>query len=588
MSRTIIKKALVAALAAAGVAHAGEFTSPQITERGPLRYIVQHDKSDTWSLNFWSALSTREAHKSYQSSSSKTQELSALLFNSSDFRAREMLYNVDMNPTAEFYNPYVQCLRMQPRVQRSEKSITLGGRWEYPVFEDKGRLFVRATVPFRQVEMERGDEAGRDSNQVQDLYMTRGVVAGGIAGATTQQVPVIRLDFLEAALNNETDRISQVADDGGAFAIGGQHVAAGDGQDDAFAVVSNEGFIPRQGLAVLGDAAAAATALATDPRTVTADAGLTPYRIAGDYSALLDGAEGAVTVANKLARADMKARVWVIPTLDAGDGNILNAALAAVINHAGTEYSENHYEWLADRGMIFETKRRMGLGDIDVDFGYEHLFSNELVAEVAAGLRVPTAGKNKYRGNPYYPVLGNGGHVELKLEGMLAWQPLDWMNIKADVSYAWALKAREQLAASFTGATVKGIGPRADADVDYGYFVGHLDFNFFHQKDHNLSAMVGYELYLKGKDHVHYKDASMATWLGRNWNTRDLVYEADLKTLNNAGAEKNTDRISHKIRSESSWRATEWLELFTGGSFSFAGKNTPVETDIHVGMNVTF
>lgn len=587
MSRTIIKKALVAALAAAGVAHAGEFTSPQITEHGPLRYIVQHDKADTWSLNFWSALSTREAHKSYQSSSGKTQELSALLFNSADFRAREILYNVDMNPTAEFYNPYVQCLRMQPRVQRSEKSITLGGRWEYPVFEDKGRVFVRATVPFRQVEMERADEAGRDSAQVQDLYIQRTAFTGE-AGAAAVNLSAIRLDFLEAALNNERERLASVANDAGdVFHIAGQAITDA-GADNAFAVLANEGFIPRQGFAMTGADANAAAALAADPRTVTADAGLTPYNIHGDYSGLLDGAEGAVTVANKLARADMKARVWVIPTLNAAGADLTNNAIQAAMVLAAQNYTENHYEWLADRGMIFESKRRMGLGDIDVDLGYEHLFSNELVAEVAAGLRVPTAGKNKYRGNPYYPVLGNGGHVELKLEGMLAWQPLDWMNIKADVSYGWALKAREQLAASFTGATVKGIGPRADADVDYGYFVGHLDFNFFHQKDHNLSGMVGYELYLKGKDHVHYKDASMATWLGRNWNTRDLAYEADLKALSNAGAEKNTDRISHKIRSESSWRATEWLELFAGGSFSFAGKNTPVETDLHVGMNVTF
>jgi len=86
----------------------------------------------------------------------------------------------------------------------------------------------------------------------------------------------------------------------------------------------------------------------------------------------------------------------------------------------------------------------------------------------------------------------------------------------------------------------------------------------------------------------------MQSWLGRQWDptanagTGGFVDGNNDFMLDNKAAAANTDRLSHKIRTETSWRAAEYLELFVGGSFTIAGRNAPVETDMHFGFNTTF
>jgi hypothetical protein len=169
---------------------------------------------------------------------------------------------------------------------------------------------------------------------------------------------------------------------------------------------------------------------------------------------------------------------------------------------------------------------------------------------------------------------------------MVAYQPLAWMNMKLDMYYSFVIEGMEHRPAAFEGAQVRHLGPEADAKVDWGYFVGRLDFNFFHPETKSLSSMIGYEVFLKQQDHVRFRKTDMASWLGRKV-IKGVATENSAK-LDNAVAEKDTDAIGHKVRAETSYRVNKYLELFLGGCFTFAGKNLPAETDLHGGFRVQF
>lgn len=321
------------------------------------------------------------------------------------------------------------------------------------------------------------------------------------------------------------------------------------------------------------------------------------------YQAVLDGPAAAID------------NIWLLATNDK-DGKMLSpsvvAALDGKIARYGTDSSE---EWLNKNGYQFLTTQRMGLGDADIDLFYEHDFTVDWRGQAVLGLRLPTGGDNKYANNPYETrcLLGNGNHFEIKLGANLGWAtPLDWLNVHADMNYSFALKGKEKRAAAFAGATIHGIGPQVDADVDWGYFVGRLDATMFHPKTDDLSTTWGYEFYLKTKDTVKFKQATIANdqdngWFGQRWyNAGDKLQDGTeiatapvsaqkapgfypwTQALDNKVAAQNTDRIAHRIRFESHWQAHKYMSLFIGGAFTFAGQNISRDADGHFGMNVRF
>ena len=285
---------------------------------------------------------------------------------------------------------------------------------------------------------------------------------------------------------------------------------------------------------------------------------------------------------------DLKRHLWAIQTYKADNApqadHLLKIWLSQYVERFNS--SLNEYAWLYERGVDFKTERRTGLGDIDLDLFYEHRFTDEVLMEVMLGIRLPTGGSSHTAGNPYRPRLGNGSHAEVKLGAMVAYQPLAWMNMKLDMYYSFVIEGMEHRPAAFEGAQVRHLGPEADAKVDWGYFVGRLDFNFFHPETKSLSSMIGYEVFLKQQDHVRFRKTDMASWLGRKV-IKGVATENSAK-LDNAVAEKDTDAIGHKVRAETSYRVNKYLELFLGGCFTFAGKNLPAETDLHGGFRVQF
>jgi len=257
-------------------------------------------------------------------------------------------------------------------------------------------------------------------------------------------------------------------------------------------------------------------------------------------------------------------------------------------------YPYNIYQWFAARDFEFESRRNCNLGDIDIDIFYEHCFSDQWIAELMFGVRIPSGTGDNWYKNAYYAPTGNSGHWEIKLGGMVTWMPLDWFNLKLDGYFSFVLESTERRCATFKGAQIKNIGPAVDADVDWQYLVLRLDTNLFHPKTNDLSATIGYEFYYKTRDDVDFKVGKMESFLGAkqvNHGTENYPewrwdeYEED---LDSSVIERNTEAIGHKIRLEGSYRATDWFELFVGGSYTFAGQHLPRETDAHGGFTIRF
>lgn len=261
--------------------------------------------------------------------------------------------------------------------------------------------------------------------------------------------------------------------------------------------------------------------------------------------------------------------------------------------------------FLTQRGYNFQTYEETGLGDTDLDLFYQHNFNDKWTGELYAGVRFPTGQISKYVGNPYKTNLGNGGHFEVKLGGKLGWDLFKHISVKADASYAFVLNATEHRMAAFKNATVKNIGPRADADVDWSYFTGNFDVTLYHPKSHDISTTLGYELYYKTEDKISYKNAKTADhMLGKVWGTADDTPVAvtpaggvaangdDFYTYNwdlsNAVARKNTESIAHRGRVEAQYNFSKYLGMFVGGKYTFAGQNTPREGEAYGGFNVKF
>ncbi len=696
------------ALAAGGVQAALEVRTPFPAEKGPLRYVFDTAPHNTWSLNLWTTYYGRYAHKSFKKHSTKTKELTELFFGKSEFRLNEIFPNSYFDPSGEYYNPYMQVLRIKTRAAWNEQGLHVGGRFAYPIWEDKGKLGIRLAVPFKRIEVEKLDNDNTpDDRQLQNVrresnnaakFTVTALVPNPTEGkdplnttiiAAPQRSATYRLDFVDALIDNLAQRKNLMLEGtGGSLTISANQVTGPElAGAPYFALVKRpEGYVPKKDLVMQKSVVDAGTALgpndivsgnfkedvvykfkdgsesesyskilAASYKTTTPPGSCCPCseECSTDCSTSSCGTSCSTSSSSSCCRTpadlrsccttscdtsssssccntsgssscstscdtdcnscmslnDNKAQLWLIPvttnaqgSLDLQTQNMLGAIESAIL-----PFDENPYEFMKDRGWQLETARRAGMGDIDLDLFYEHTFGSQVVGELMLGFKLPTGGSHKYAvnlaengeckyANPYKPRLGNGDHVEIKLGGMIAYEPVRWMNMKLDMYYSFVLEAKEERAAAFKGACIKNFGPRADADVDWGYFIMRLDFSFAHPDTKRISSIIGYELYLKQSDHIKYKCCTAESWGGREWvpatdgstGTIPASFQKKEWTLSNKLAKHNTSSIGHKIRCETSYRPTDCIELYAGAVCTFAGKNLPRDSMLHAGYQINF
>lgn len=587
---------------------ATEFRTPLIGERGPMRYIFEEWEEEDYGLKTWCAGYNREAHKAFLDHGTDTCNLSALYFGQSCFTLDKILPNSYAPLGTQYYSPYLGVVKMCPEITYEERGISIGGRFAYPVYKNKGRIGLRGRVTFKKIEIERED-TGDETDDPLNEFLTGEVVtreSTSEAPATDVFARAVRMDFLQTIpYTAPGNPILEFNSNGAAFIVGNDAKWQLPEEDDRLAVViqAPAGTRPSSPDRLLGihEEDPTPAPIALPAAGGVADGNQYYFNEGTNYS---DLNVHAGTAAQQAAAQGRTSDLWLTSVhaqnTNGGEGfSVGSNKLWTVLDLALKNYQENIYSWLLDRGYEFESDTRSGIGDTDIDLFYEHQFTDDFFGEAFIGVRIPTAGANVkccdtacdpccelY--NPYRPKLGNGGHWEIRLGGLLAWQPWSWMNVKLDGYWAFVLEAKEDMPAAFEGACVKNIGPCTTADVSWDYFVGNVDFNFFHPKTDAISGLLGYQFYYKTKDKIDFGCTQLESWLGNAYNETTETWDENLQTLSSKVAERRTKGIAHRVRFEKSIRITRWFELFCGGAYTFAGKNVPRELDMHLGCVITF
>lgn len=648
MNKKIVQSTLLALAMAGGSVCATELHAP--LPGGPLRYDFEYLKKDKQALNIWSTGYMREADKAYTKHGFNTNPLSTLIFGKSEFTIAEAFQGAtDQQGYFENNHPGLSTIKIAPRVSFEERGIVLGADWSMPVMKNKGRIGIRASLPLRDVRMEKDNEAeaaitGDQSKVLNEIrYVPDANLTAPHGGITLSNVSSYNLKYLAGVKGLDSTghvvNLFSYAADGTAAKIGGVPVPQDSGN------IANIGFnniipglvirakvsgqAPRgQGGALLLDRAGTA---ALDVPVGNSQIGYYDGTGATGYYAseqLNAGAGSSFTAANskKLTaipagelndpatgvgaalvlvsdydyRGDIDPDLWFTTVHGLNGAPVKESATAkSIIDNALLYHKTSVGQFLKDRGYVFETYNLAGLGDANVDLFYSHKLTKKVIAELALGVVIPTGAGDKYFGNPYRKFLGNGDHIELKAGAKLAANLFKCFDFKADARYNFVLETTEHRMQVFKNSTIKNIGNPADADVSWGYFTGNVDVTMYHPKTRDIATTIGYQLYYKTEDKVNFKEKTTTDhMLGRVW-TQAGGLPADAATagthwaefpmeLGNKEARRGTESVAHRAYVEGSYKFSKYLTLSVGGKWTFAGQNVAADGEAFTGVNVKF
>jgi len=317
--------------------------------------------------------------------------------------------------------------------------------------------------------------------------------------------------------------------------------------------------------------------------------------VAGKYKGLLDDNASDATTRreNQLTKESM----WLIPfgyeDTTVGSSEIKMAGTESggsmnILKSMTSRVTENVPSWLLDRKYEFESSPRQGCGDVQIEAFYQQDFVPNVSSEFVFGVGIPVDRDNQFFMSPYKPRLGNGGHWDVFFGAGLGFVFNPLCNFRLHGRYSIILPEVEEVCATFKNTLVKGIGPRALATVDWKYATINLDCTLFHPDSKTCSAVLGYQLFWKGRDNVSYKDAEAETWLGKKYNVSTRQFEPNLKELDALALSINTDSIAHRFRMEVSLRIGSYCEMLFGGAYTIFGKHVACDLDTHFGVHLTF
>lgn len=299
--------------------------------------------------------------------------------------------------------------------------------------------------------------------------------------------------------------------------------------------------------------------------------------------------ETGVNYAALAANPTAQANFWIAPTTNTNAAGTLDVVASADFIRSNVEqllqaHSVNNLaltsvSFLLSQSINFDTARNSGIGNFDTEFyaRYDGCIGNGVwFAEGIVGARYPTDTLVSSTNQLLLVPVGNNRHYEVKVGGYLGIQPCEWLAIKADAWYFWALRHQETLSAPFVGATVANIGPGICGDVSWQYFVGDIDFTFLVPCACDYIGFdVGYQAWVKSKDNISLNCTSATDFFGVT------------QPLNSCSLENNTDRVAHTVKAEIFKQGCNW-QIFAGWDHTFAGKNALCDTDWYLGLVVNF
>lgn len=485
-------------------------------------------------------------------------------------------------------NPFLEFARIAPNFSYNEQGANMGIDFaRYVGRDDRWHVGGRANIPFKIIEVKQ-DEFFEEG--LGDVFVTR-IIDLNAAGSTPPNIPgqpdqieyAMRFDFLSSlvftqnAMPSGTQVPVPVVTYTGSgtttnvqlfgSALSAASSAVNNDAPSAYATINNCGDIPLP-------------PFRKNPTQVTTALGADGQGTNGSTYFFQTGVDYADNLANDRAA---QGTVFVTPRSVAATGNLTTASqtiltnVQAIIN-GDLLVSESASTFFLNNGIDLDgSSRVVGIGDFATEFYFGRGHYDDWFVDGIFGLQFPTGKKQKSSNDIYYQPTGNNGHVEIKLEIDGGWKPRPWFAFEIRPAFNHAFRRSEKRAAPFTGATIVNIGPEIEADVSWSYFTLRTDFSFFHPHNRDLGFVLGYELFVKGHDHVSINCQTTAT---------DLLGQTN-QTLAPCNLECNTNSLSNKLRGEIFYRCN-YFEIFGGGTQIVSGRNIMKETQGHIGLAIYF
>ena len=532
--------------------------------QGAIHSALQREEGSGWFFDLWGAGYTKGARKTYTEggTASSTENLAALLFGKSSFTFAEACQGAFISPDqySDYRNPWIKISTLTPQIDYYEKGVTLGIHWANCVKEGKLHYGLRASVPFRSIEIE--NDLIDYGEQIEDVYRSWPLDATTTATAGNLGWTA-RLDFLSALMMYNSQVLVNYKNSAhtNQVTMATQVVS---GTTPPVGVIGREdGTLPPTSVN-LNVTEAATTGFLLD------DGSLGTNSMAKFHTATYDYVSGGLStdpVAQK--------KLFVFPFVNA-PGVVEGTAIAAVLNSITPSLQESAKDFFDENSITFNTQRKTGIGDLSTNIYLGYEFTKRVYGEGIFGVKIPTAISNTTPLTLYTPTLGNNGHFELQLGTQWQFDLMRCLNLDVNFSYNFVLKHNETRAATFENATVKNLGPSATAKVHWQWLDTRAKFTIFHPDNQCLGLTLAYEFYYKTKDKVAFTETTATDLLGRTG-----------KTLDNDVSALRTKERSHKILFEI-FNYFDCFELFLGGGQAFAGKNSPKDSDLHIGVRIEF
>jgi|GEM_PF-1736266 hypothetical protein len=590
---------LLTVLAGAGTVHAWQETrTPLSLFEGYMHYPLDRDRElNDFNLDthFWTGIYFRTAPNAYNNKCGDTtvpgnccpgrkESLAALYFGQTTFTFEEAFANSFITPGTPI-NPLVILEPVTINVDYREQGVWFGTTISTRFgCDSQWNTGLRVRIPFRDIKVE----------PLCGNPITNADASNPVAGLYQQRVESIKVDSAAAQTNNvfaaRLDALSVLNRVG--FNVVGQQVplVTYPVTDILIAQQNASGGVPAIGavtnvspfLAVIESTNGS---VPTSVRWADVPANGTPV-LAGDGSGLGNLQRGRVaedvSYAALSANQVNQSHLWVVPNVQ----DVGSATPGALIGGAQTVYSTltNAFNSLANSSLTdFTTQvglnpcygNTRGMGDLNMELylardwagcGY---FEGRLWATAPTGIKVS---------DPLqilkFPT-GNNGHAEVGLGAAGGIETLRFLAFNFDAYYIWVLKARNNIAAPFVGASVKNIGPCVAAETAWQYAIVDLNMNILNPYCECMGVMFGYQGYVKSHDKLYLCKNSAIDFAGLNQPLDPCVYT------------KDTHRIAHKIRTETFFNG-ECMNTFLGFTATVAGKNIPAEVDFHIGLDVYF
>ena len=590
MKRQLIGQAmLAAALCVAGASLQARTLYAPLT----LKCFVPLQRTDEgmwekWGLDFYGIGWHRTACETFTCDhGTDLVPLTQLYFNQAAFFGKEIFAN-NMVSTPGQNTVGLQFARITPKVTADQDGVLFRADLTYNIGEGgHWRIGARAALPFHRTEVKLDDCCDLEEEFGPNICSRRnehaldlpngGMVNNMVNGLTDEiynQTYAYRLDFLTALFSGEDNPLVQfVANNGISIAgiqIGNQ---AGDA-DQKYAT-----HVIRRNDETLPDRFAATQRFVNTQPDLNGN-GQAPAGNDDDRARI-----NSTVDYNALAGDNATQRtLYIVPTAQNPANTTINTDAGTIrdeIRNALDQSNVSGVDFLKnDCNISFASEKVVGIGDFTTDFFLSYDFSDKWTAELTFGVLWPTGDRNREPNRLFFMSRGNNGHFEFLAGYEMLWRPIDWFNARAYLSFHHAAERTEKVAASFEGAAIKNINPTVEADIDWSYFIGRMDWTFRHPECPELGFNLAYEAYVKGEDNVVF-----CTQTGSNQTTVDC--QGVEQKLDPNVLERRTDQVGHRIITEI-FHHFDCGGLFIGWSHIVGGRNIPRETMWYLGMQINY